>query len=302
MGIINIIIVVILIIVVIWGLRNLFFKTNIIYDIMCDAAEPVSLQNTTSSLFVTNTNVIMAQDIPENNSSNFTLSVWFYIDNWGNNISNEKNILYMSVDASAPTLPELSSMLTGISTKVEKDISLNQVKPKNINIALDKYENNLLIDIETYLDKNTSSGTSSSLATKRNYTRYKIPNIPVQKWNNLTLSIDTRTLDVYLDGKLRNSFIMHGLYKNFYSTNEKKNIYIGNMSQGTGAANNNGVNSGFEGFITRIRYENDSINPQEAYNIYKEGIDKSLAKSMFNKYRLKVSFLEYDKVKGSFEI
>jgi hypothetical protein len=142
----------------------------------------------------------------------------------------------------------------------------------------------------------------SALANRRNYTRYKIPNISVQKWNNLTLSIDTRTLDVYLDGKLRNSFIMHGLYNNFYSTSEKKNIYIGNMAQGTSAANNEGLNSGFEGFITRIRYENDSINPQEAYNIYKEGIDKSLAKSLFNKYRLKVSFLEYNTEKGSFEI
>ena len=120
--------------------------------------------------------------------------------------------------------------------------------------------------------------------------------------NNITLSVDTRTLDVYLDGKLRNSFIMHGLYKNYYSTTVKKNIYIGNMSQGTNATNNNGVNSGFEGFITRIRYENDSINPQEAYNIYKEGIDKSLAKSLFNKYRLKISFLEYNKEKSSFEL
>ena len=74
------------------------------------------------------------------------------------------------------------------------------------------------------------------------------------------------------------------------------------MSQGTNAVNNSGANSGFEGFITRIRYENDSINPQEAYNIYKEGIDKSLAKSLFNKYRLKVSFLEYNKEKGSISI
>ena len=302
MGVFNIIIVIILIIVVIWGLRNLFFKTNIIYDVMCDAAKPVSLESSLSTLFVTKSNIIMAQDIPENSSSNFTLSVWFYIDNWGNNISNEKNILYMAVDARAPTLPELASMLSGLSTKIEKDISLNQVKPKNINIALDKYENNLIIDIETYLDNNSSGRARSTLANRRNYTRYKIPNIPVQKWNNLTLSIDTRTLDVYLDGKLRNSFIMHGLYHNFYSTSEKKNIYIGNMSQGTTAANNNGVNSGFEGFITRIRYENDSINPQEAYNIYKEGIDKSLAKSLFNKYRLKVSFLEYNTEKGSFEI
>ena len=148
MGIFNIIIVIILIIVVIWGLRNLFFKTNIIYDVMCDAASPVELQSTVSSLFVSNTNVIMAKDIPENSSSNFTLSVWFYIDNWGNNISNEKNVLYMAVDSKAPTLPELASMLSGLSTKVEKDISLNQIKPKNINIALDKYENNLIIDIE----------------------------------------------------------------------------------------------------------------------------------------------------------
>ena len=302
MGIFNIIIVVILIVVVIWGLRNLFFKTNIIYDIMCDAKEPVTLQNTVSSMFISNKNVIVAKDIPENNSSNFTLSVWFYIDNWGNNISNEKNILYMAIDPSAPTLPELSSMLSGVSLKVQKDISSGQIQPKNINIALDKYENNLIIDIETYLDNNSGGASSSSLVNKRNYTRYKIPNISVQKWNNITLSVDTRTLDVYLDGKLRNSFIMHGLYKNYYSTTVKKNIYIGNMSQGTNATNNNGVNSGFEGFITRIRYENDSINPQEAYNIYKEGIDKSLAKSLFNKYRLKISFLEYNKEKSSFEL
>jgi hypothetical protein len=299
MSTINIIIIVILLLVLFWGLNNIFFKTNIIYDKMCEASKP---DTATSGSESSTLNIIASKDIPDTTSSNFMLSVWFYIDNWGNNISNEKNVLYMSVDSSAPTLPELSSVLTGLSTKVEKDISINQLKPKNINIALDKYENNLLIDIETYLDKNSGSNSSSANANKRNYTRYKIPNIPVQKWNNLTLSVDARTLDVYLDGKLRNSFIMHGLYKNYYSTSEKKNIYIGNMSQGTNASNNNGTNSGFEGYITRIRYENDSINPQEAYNIYKEGIDKSLAKSLFNKYRLKVSFLEYNKEKGSISI
>ena len=65
---------------------------------------------------------------------------------------------------------------------------------------------------------------------------------------------------------------------------------------------NNGINSSFEGFITRIRYEGNAINPQEAYNIYKAGISSSLANSMYNKYRLKVSFLEYNKEKGSITI
>ena len=166
---------------------------------------------------------------------------------------------------------------------------------ENINIALDKYENNLFIDIESYLDNN--QGNSNN---KTNYTRYKISNIPVQKWNCLTLSVYTRTLDVYLDGKLRNSFIMHGLYKNYYENQQKKNLFIGNMQTSGTPSNNNGANSGFEGFITRIRYEPYSINPQQAYNIYKEGINASLANSLFNKYRLKVSFLEYNKEKGSF--
>ena len=235
------------------------------------------------------TNMIEAKDIPETSSSNFMLSVWFYIDNWGNNIANEKNILYMATDKSSKTVTELQTQLSGISNKVTISTISGGTIPKNINIALDKYENNLFIDLESYLDKNQGSN-------KTNYTRYKIPNIPVQKWNNLTISIDTRTLDVYLDGKLRNSFIMHGLYKNYNDNSTKKNIYIGN----TGNTETNNI--GFGGFITRIRYVGYSINPQDAYNIYKEGISSSLATTIFNKYSLKVSFLEYNKEKGSFQL
>ena len=297
MGITNIIIIIILVIVLIWGLNNLFFKTNIIFDIMCDAKEPAERFNTATAanLFSNNKNVVLSKDIPETSSSNFMLSVWFYIDNWGDNISNEKNVLFMSSNENAQTVPGLvNTPLSGISNKVT--VTPTTTLYKNINIALDKYENNLFIDIETYLDKQ-SRGTGTGGGNNLNYTRYKIPNIPVQKWNNLTLSIDTRTLDVYLDGKLRNSFILHGLYKNYDTSLIKRNIYIGNM-QLAGTT----TNSSFEGFITRIRYEGNAINPQDAYNIYKEGINSSLATNIFIKYRLKVSFLEYNKEKGSFTL
>lgn len=273
MNISNIIIIVILILVIIWGLNNIFFKTNVIYDKMCDANKSPE----------DNVNVIKSKDINENNTSNFMLSVWFYIDNWGNEISNEKNILFMSKNARSTTVPELKNNLSGLSTKVTKD-SVNG-DFKNINICLDKYENNLFIDVETYKEDISDKDT--------NFTRYKISNIAVQKWNNLTLSIDTRTLDVYLDGKLINSFILNGLYKNKYNDQTKKNIYLGNMGNS---------NNGFEGYITRIRFEPTPINPQQAYNIYREGINSSLANSIFNKYRLKVSFLEYNNEKGAFTI
>jgi hypothetical protein len=277
MSVINIIILVILALVLFWGLKNLIFKTNIIYDKMCVASKAV----TTTEATLSTSNIIVADDIPETTSSNFTLSVWFYIDNWGNNIGNEKNILYLATSATSATVSDLKTNLSGISKKVSL-INPATGANKNINIALDTYENNLFIDIECF-----------GLSNETIFTRYKIPNIPVQKWNNLTISVDVRTLDVYLDGKLRNSFILHGLYKNYYSQSVDKNMYLGNIST---------TNPGFEGFITRIRYEGDSCNPQDAYNIYKEGINASLLSSIFNKYSLKVSFLEYNKEQGSFQI
>ena len=156
MAIVNIIIIIVLVIVLIWGLNNLFFKTNIIFDIMCDAKEPAARfdsTNSASNLFSSNKYVIFSKEIPETSSSNFMLSVWFYIDNWGDNISNEKNILYMATRENATTVPGLQNSLSGsgISNKVTIETSGNIFK--NINIALDKYENNLFIDIESYLDK-----------------------------------------------------------------------------------------------------------------------------------------------------
>ena len=78
MAIVNIIIIIVLVIVLLWGLNNLFFKTNIIYDKMCEASTLAT--NTTEAS--SNINIIVAKDIPQITSSNFTLSVWFYIDNW----------------------------------------------------------------------------------------------------------------------------------------------------------------------------------------------------------------------------
>ena len=281
MSVINIIILIILALVLLWGLNNVFLKTNIIYDKMCDA-NFLATATTVGTITDTGTNIIVAKDIPDTTSSNFTLSVWFYIDNWNTSISNYKNILFMAT-TNNPVSNNLDTV-SGLSSKAV--LSSAVTNRKNIGIGLDKYDNNLFIDIECY-----------DSSTNMSYTRYKIPNISIQKWNNLTMSVDGRTLDVYLDGKLRNSFIMHGLYRNSYGTRLPKNIYLGNI----GVTTTNSTN-GFEGFITRIRFLGESCNPQDAYNFYKEGINASLANSLFNKYSLKVSFLEYNKEKGVFQI
>ena len=235
-------------------------------------------------------NSIKNEDFQENGTANFMLSVWFYIDDWGSEISKEKNILFIGNNNDVKTPEELASLQSGSISKSICNISDSDsdslINYKNLNISLDDYQNILNIDIETLPNK--SNDLSSC------FTRYAIKNIPIQKWNCLIISVDTKTMDVYLDGKLRNSFILHGLYKSDLGSRLKKNIYLGQQLSN--------VNVGFEGYITRVRYEPNSINPKEAYNIYKEGINASLVKSIFNKYSLKVSFLEYNKERGSFSI
>jgi len=249
-----------------------------------------NLDVTNRNFFNNSSNVIFNNDYPENGTANFMLSVWFYIDNWGDAISKEKNILFISNKPNAATVDDLQNMSTGISKKACK-AAVETIPYKNLSICLDKYENNLFIDIETYPNSRDQYAMDGSSC----FTRYVLQNMPIQKWNNLTLSVDTKTLDVYLDGKLRNSFILHGSYKNKLEDGKKKHIYLGNIGS-------NINNYGFEGFITRIRFEPKAINPQEAYNIYKDGINASLAKSVFNRYSLKVAFLEYNKEKGAFTI
>tara|TARA_B100001175_G_C19386358_1_gene579157 strand:- start:99 stop:929 length:831 start_codon:yes stop_codon:yes gene_type:complete len=276
MDVANIIIITILILILAWVISYYFLTTNIIFDQILKA------DKRSSSGTPDKTNYIENKDFNENSTANFMLSVWFYIDNWGNQLSQEKNILFLGNNNTITTHPELKnnrSLSKQVCTVADNDL----INYKNLSVSLDDYQNILNIDIETLPNKRDLSGC---------FTRYAIKNIPIQKWNCLIISVDTKTMDIYLDGKLRNSFILHGPYKSELD-NAKKNIYLGAQST---------ENVGFEGYITRVRYEPNSINPKEAYNIYKEGINASLAKSLFNKYSLKVSFLEYNKERGTFTI
>ena len=282
MNIANIIIIIILILIIIWLLNKVFFSTNIVYDKILNANE--------TGIIGTPTNVIPNSDLKEEGTSNFMLSVWFYIDDWSTSMSKEKNILFMAKSQTVKNIDGLTN-LTGITKTSNCMTNVNDISYRNLNICLDSYDNNLLIDIETY-GENRCRDTPQPLSGSLNsiVTRHKISNIPLQKWNCLILSVDTKTFDIYLDGKLRNSFILDGTYN---SSGTKKNIYLGNVINGV---------PGFEGFITRVRYEPNQINPQQAYKIYKDGINASLANSLFNQYSLKVSFLEFNKEKGSFTI
>ena len=80
-----------------------------------------------------------------------------------------------------------------------------------------------------------------------------IDNIPLQKWVNIAVVLDNRTMDIYVDGRLERSCALRGVPK--LNKNELRFAPGG----------------GFYGQLSKFRYFNRAITPDEAHSIYTDG-------------------------------
>ena len=184
------------------------------------------------------------------NSINYTYSIWFYIEDWNYKYGEKKVILRR----------------------------INNDGKSNPQITLGDYQNTIAITVDTYADSSTST-------TQGEYT-CTINNIPIQSWTHLLVSVNTRTIDAYLDGKLVKTCILPGVAK----IDPTSNVNI----TPTG---------GFAGYTSNIQYFGDSMNPQQAWDIYVAGYGEgSYFGEIFNKYKVKVAVLEDEKEYSSFTI
>ena len=288
MSITNIIIIAVIIIIILWVLTSTISKTNIVMDMIteCNVKGKVPSGDDTSLLGTSSTNPNYVSNKIISTSSNIMISVWFYIETWDTIQSNEtKNILYLTTNPSS-NFNNNGAFDSRAGDSLTDLSCVNRVNNyKNFSVELDKYENNIFIYV---LCANTDRcDTGEDILSK-----YKISNIPIQKWNNLTLSVDAKLLDVYLDGKLLNSFVLPSLLK--MDSNSKPAMILGHIDDS--------LTSNWNGFITRVRYETNSITPKEALSIYKAGISSNHTNSLLSKYSLKISFLEYNEEKGHIHI
>ena len=198
--------------------------------------------------------VIEASTLPNNNNtSNYTYSMWFYIGDWNYRFGEPKVIL----------------------GRMDQD---NHPSP---SVVLGAMENDVTISVACYPQNQTTGVTSDQSIVHK----CPIKNIPLQTWVNLIISLYGRTLDVYVDGKLVRTCVLPGIAK----VNPDANIQVTPMG-------------GFSGYTANFEYWDDATNPQQAYNIYKSGFGQSMLGNLFNKYRIKITFLEDNEEQGSFEI
>lgn len=112
-----------------------------------------------------------------------------------------------------------------------------------------------------------------------------VPNFPLQKWTNIIVSLSTRAMDVYLNGKLVKTSILPSMPK----LDPNASLYLT-------------PDGGFSGFTSRLFYKNDAISPQEAWNIYSGGPGGNIFSSFLNQYKIQLNFLKGEDVKASLTI
>jgi len=129
------------------------------------------------------------------------------------------------------------------------------------------------------------SMTTSSATSAANVDNWSIQNIPIQKWCSIIMAVNNRTVDTYIDGKLVNTNVLTGVPK----MDKDSNVVLT-------------PDGGFSGATSKFRYFSRTINPREAYDIYREGPGGNALTDMLNKYKLKLSFMKDNEEKYGFEI
>ena len=88
--------------------------------------------------------------------------------------------------------------------------------------------------------------------------RVTIDDIPLNKWVCVQIRVENHQLDTYINGKLTKRLIMKGVPKQNYG-----NVYVG-------------MNGGFSGYLSNLRYFNYGLGTSEIQNIVDNGPDLTM--------------------------
>ncbi len=174
------------------------------------------------------------------------ISTWVYIDDWNVSYGTEKIIIQ----------PE------------------NEIDNFPM-MKLDAYKNDLIVSVNIVDDGSSSNSPKKDII---------IENINIQKWVNILVTFNNRTLDVYINGKL----VKSNPFNNIIMSEHQGGIEVGNEQ-------------GFGGFIAKTQYYPYFITPAKAWKIYRGGFGDIFATAL-NKYNLSVTFYEDNVERNKFSV
>lgn len=169
----------------------------------------------------------------EDTGLEFTWSFWLYIDDLDYRRGEIKNVFVKGDNVYAN------------SNNEENDVTYDEINNtmNSPGVYLTPFDNKLMFVFNTY-DKVIE--------------KFEIDNIPLNKWLNIIIRCENKTIDVFINGSFSTRFKLSSLPKQNYN-----NVYIGK-------------DGGFAGYVSNLWYYNYALGTREINNIYKKGANTKL--------------------------
>lgn len=174
-------------------------------------------------------------------STNFGYSIWFYVNDWNYRYGHPKVIFGRMGKSSSSSGGSVGGM-SGLDPCPA--------------VVLGPIENNISVSLGCFPGhdgKPSTSGGSTVVHT------CSIANVPLQRWVNLIVSVYGRSMDLYINGKLVRTCLLPGIA----SVAPLAPIFVT-------------PKGGFAGWTSKLQYYPNSLNPQQAWDIYTHGYRTSI--------------------------
>lgn len=231
------------------GIVGLYYLYKFLFVSSSTSMSALISGNKTASTNPSSPIIIPASSmVPIYEGGTFTLSMWININNWNYRQGMNKYILGIG----GTTFDTIRVYLGANKAKLHVRIQtkeMNAVPAGNSTTPSTDSDNLAATNLQqTFANLQTDSGLLDSLEL------CDLPEVDLQKWVNITISINGRTCDIYLDGKLTRSCVLPSFYK--VDTGYKATL----LAYG-----------GFGGNISTVNLYSDALNPSAIYGIYSAG-------------------------------
>lgn len=247
------------------GLIGLYYLYQYLFGPQSMSSYTIVSQSQTANIDPSKPITITSDKLPSiYEGGEFSVSTWIYITNWSYRAGFNKSILSVG----GPHFDTIRIYLGGNTPKLSVRLQTKDANGANntvptaastastsgINISLGPSQ----VPVDS-LDKATMNATFGILQTDSGLLDSSalcdLPELDLQRWVNITVAVNGRTVDVYLDGKLSRSYVLPSFFK----------VDAGGYSANLLAY------GGFGGQISTTTMYDSALNPEQVYKNYMAG-------------------------------
>jgi hypothetical protein len=248
------------------GLVGLYYLYQYLFGPKSSNVYTLVSSNTNAAIDPAKPIIITSDKLPTiYEGGEFTISTWIYVNNWSYRQGFNKSI----ISVGGPNFDTIRVYLGGykpslsVRLQTKDNTSVNNTVPtaataNNSTTGSGAPMGSTSMTVES-LDKATQNAVFNILQSDSGLLDSSplcdLPQIDLQRWVNLTISVNGRTVDVYYDGKLARSCVLPSFYK----------VDAGGYSATLLAY------GGFGGQISTTTMYDSALNPEQVYKNYMAG-------------------------------